>query len=272
LSARVELGTLDVGRLRVAYRRAGEGQPLVLLHGWPSDSREWRRQLDSLSDEFTVVAWDAPGAGSSSDPSETFRLRDWADRLAGFIRVLGLAPAHVAGLSWGGGLALELYGRHPEVIRSLVLVSAYAGWAGSLPAKEVERRLQLMVRNSELPPAEWASALIKTLLTDGATEEMVQELTSIVADLHPAATRVALRAFAKADLRDVLPRIDVPTLLLYGEEDVRAPQRVWEPVHSGIRGSKLVLVPEVGHMIDIEATHRFNAEVRGFLRSVSRGT
>jgi hypothetical protein len=102
-SARAELGAVDVGGLRVAYRRAGEGQPLVLLHGWPSDSREWRRQLDGLSDEFTVAAWDAPGAGRSSDPPETFRLRHWADRLAGFIQVLGLAPARAAGLSWGGG-------------------------------------------------------------------------------------------------------------------------------------------------------------------------
>jgi pimeloyl-ACP methyl ester carboxylesterase len=270
VSARIELGTVEVGELRVAYRRAGEGQPLVLLHGWPSDSREWRRQLDGLSDEFTVVAWDAPGAGHSSDPPQTFRLPDWAEALAGFIQVLGLAPAHVAGLSWGGGLALELYARHPEVVRSLILVSAYAGWGGSLPAEEVEERLQLMVRNSERPPPEWAPALIETLLTDRATEEMVEELTSVVSDHHPAATRVALRAFAEADLRDVLPRIGVPTLLLYGEEDVRAPRRVWEPLHSSISGSKLVLVPDVGHMIDIEAAERFNAEVRGFLRSVPR--
>jgi pimeloyl-ACP methyl ester carboxylesterase len=239
------------------------------LHGWPSDGREWRRQLEGLPDEFTVVAWDAPGAGRSSDPPETFRLPDWADRLAGFIEALGLVPAHVGGLSWGGGLALQLYGRHPEVVRSLILVSAYAGWGGSLPAEEVERRLQLMVRNSQLPPAEWAPALIKTLLTDRATEGMVEDLTSIVSDLHPAATRVALRAFAEADLRDVLPRINVPTLLLYGEEDVRAPRPVWEPLHTRVPGSKLVLVPGVGHMIDIEAAGRFNAEVRGFLRSVS---
>jgi pimeloyl-ACP methyl ester carboxylesterase len=264
----VELDTVEIGGLRIAYRRAGEGQPLVLLHGWPADSREWRRQVEGLSDEFTVVAWDAPGAGRSSDPPETFRLADWADCLTGFIQALGLGPAHMGGLSWGGGLALELYARHPEVIRSLILVSAYAGWGGSLPAEEVERRLQLMVRNSELPPTEWASALVETLLTDRATKYMVEEVTTIVSDLHPVATRRALRAFAEADLREVLPRIDVPTLLLYGEEDVRAPRRVWEPMHSRIPASQIVLVPEVGHMIDIEAAERFNAEVRGFLRSV----
>lgn len=95
---------------------------------------------------------------------------------------------------------------------------------------------------------------------------MVDELTLIVSEFHPAATRFAMRAFAEADLRDVLSRIDVPTLLVYGEQDVRAPRHVWEPLHARIPGSKLVLIPDVGHMVDIEAAERFNAEVRALLR------
>jgi pimeloyl-ACP methyl ester carboxylesterase len=265
-------GTMDeieVRGHRIAYRRKGEGPALVLLHGWPVDSREWRRQLDGLSDEFTVVAWDAPGAGASSDPPETFRLSDWADCLAAFIVTLGLERPHVGGLSWGGGLALELYGRHPGVVRTLILLSAYAGWAGSLPAEVVEQRLQLMLRNSQLPPAQWAPALIGTLVTKNATPEMAEELRSMISELHPAATRTAMRAFAAADLRDVLPRVRVPTLLLCGEEDVRAPRAVWEALHTSIRDSELVVIPGVGHAIDIEAGERVNAELRAFLQARS---
>jgi pimeloyl-ACP methyl ester carboxylesterase len=258
---------VEVGGHRIAYQRKGEGAPLVLLHGWPLNSREWRRQIDGLSDEFMVVAWDAPGAGRSSDPPETFGLHEWADCLAAFIDALNMGPAHVAGLSWGGGLALELYRRHPTVLRTLILASAYAGWAGSLPAEVVEQRLQLMLRNSELPPDQWAPALIRTLLSDGAAQDMADELNSIISEIHPAGTRVAMRAFAQADLRDVLPTIDVPTLVLSGEQDVRAPRDVWEPLHSRIRGSKLTLIPGVGHMVDMEASERFNAEVRSFLRA-----
>jgi pimeloyl-ACP methyl ester carboxylesterase len=259
---------IEVQSHRIAYERKGKGSPLILLHGWPSNSREWRRQIDALSDEFTVVAWDAPGAGRSSDPPERFRLADWADCLAAFIDALGLGRPHVAGLSFGGGLALELYRRHPATPRALVLTSAYAGWAGSLPPEVVRERLQLMLRNCDLPSDRWAPAWIRTLLTEEASEDMVGELMLIASEFHPAATRVAMRAFAEADLRDVLPRIDVPTLLLYGDRDVRAPKQVWEPLHSGIRRSKLVLIPEVGHMIDIEAAERFNTEVRAFLRAV----
>jgi pimeloyl-ACP methyl ester carboxylesterase len=263
------MNEVEVGGHRIAYQKKGEGPTLVLLHGWPLDGREWRRQIDGLSDEFTVVAWDALGSGRSSDPPETFRLHDWADCLAAFIEALELGRPHVAGLSWGGGLALELHRRHPTVLRTLILASAHAGWAGSLPPEVVEQRLQLMLRNSELPPDQWAPALIETLVTKKATADMVDELSSMITEFHPAATRVAMRAFAEADLRDVLPRIDVPTLLLCGEEDMRAPRHVWEALHSGIRGSKLVLIPGVGHVIDIEAAERFNAEVRAFLRTQS---
>jgi pimeloyl-ACP methyl ester carboxylesterase len=129
------LDTVDAGGHRITYERKGEGPPLVLLHGYVGDRGMWRPQIDGLSDEFTVVAWDAPGFGGSSDPPETFRLSDFADCLAAFIDALGLERPHVAGLSFGGGLALELYRRHPSLPRTLVLASAYAGWAGSLPAE-----------------------------------------------------------------------------------------------------------------------------------------
>jgi pimeloyl-ACP methyl ester carboxylesterase len=69
------LAAIEVGGLRVAYRRVGQGPPLVLLHGGLGDSREWRRQLEGLAQEFTAVAWDAPGCGGSSDsPASSGRL------------------------------------------------------------------------------------------------------------------------------------------------------------------------------------------------------
>jgi pimeloyl-ACP methyl ester carboxylesterase len=262
---------VEVHGLRIAYQRRGEGPPLVLVHGWPADSRQWHRQIDALSSEFTVVAWDAPGAGRSSDPPEAFRLSDWADCLAVFIDALRLAQPHVVGLSFDGGLALELYRRHPSVPRTLILASAYAGWAGSLPAKVVNDRLGLMLRNCDLPPDLWAPGLIRTLLTDQAPADLVDELMSIISAFHPAATREAMRTFAEADLRDVLSTIDVPTLLLYGDADERTGPSVWDPLHSSIRDSKLVLIPGAGHVIDIQAPERFNAEVLEFLRQVGSG-
>ena len=262
---------VEVGGLRVAYRRAGQGAPLVLLHGGLADSREWRRQLAGLADEFTVVAWDAPGCGGSADPPAKWRLPDYADGLAGLIHALDLGRPRVGGLSWGAGLALELYRRHPQIPSSLVLASAYAGWAGSLPPEVVQERLRQVMREAELPPAEWVRGYLPGLFTDGAPAELVEEALAMMLEVRPAGMRPMVRGFAEADLREVLPRIQVPTLLLYGDADRRSPlEVVARDLHASIPGSRLVLIHGVGHQCDMEAPERFNAEVRGFLRSVQR--
>jgi len=264
----VGMDHVEVGGLWVTYRQAGQGPPLVLLHGGLGDSREWRRQLEGLADDFTVTAWDAPGCGGSSDPPETFRLPDYADCLAGFIQALDLGRPHVGGLSWGGGLALELYRRHPQVPRSLVLASAYAGWAGSLPPEVVAERVERAMREAELPPEQWVPGYLPGLFTDSASAELVEEALAMMLDVRPAGMRPMLQGFAEADLRDVLSRIEVPTLLLYGDADRRSPvEVVGRDLNDKIPGSRLVVMPGVGHQSDMEAPDRFNAEVRGFLRS-----
>jgi pimeloyl-ACP methyl ester carboxylesterase len=259
---------VEVAGLRIAFQRAGTGPPLVLLHGGFSDSRAWRRQLEDLSDEFTVVAWDAPGCGRSSDPPETFRLPDYADCLADFVDAAGLGTPHVGGLSFGGGLALELYRRHPGSPRSLVLASAYAGWAGSLPEQEVQARLERALRDAQRPPREWVDTYLPTFFTDDVPQGVVDETVEMMLDTRPGGMIPMLRGFAEADLREVLPRIAVPTLLLYGADDVRSPRPVAEELHARIPTSRLVVMPDVGHVAQMEAPDVFNAHVRAFLRSV----
>lgn len=264
----VALNQIEIGDLRVAYRQAGTGPPLVLLHGGISDSRVWLRQLEDLSTEFTVVAWDAPGCGDSSDPPAAFRLADYADCLAGFIGTLGLGRPHVLGHSFGGGLALQLYGRHPTIVRTLILAGAYAGWAGSLPPREVKRRLLAALEMAGSRSSQRDPARPNGVPAASPNPRLAAESEAIAAGLHPVGTRVMATAFAEADLRHVLPLVDVPTLLLYGEADERAPLQVAEDIHRGIRGSELVMLPRVGHESYLEAPQRFNAEVRRFLRSI----
>jgi pimeloyl-ACP methyl ester carboxylesterase len=259
---------VQVDGLRIAYERKGAGPPLVLLHGGPTDHREWRHQIEGLSDEFTVVAWDAPGCGHSSDPPETFRAPEYAECLATFIHALDLGRPHVAGLSFGSVLALELYRRYPLVPRTLVLASAYAGWAGSLPPDAVEPRVQDWLRKAELPPDQFALEWLPGLISESARPELVDEVALMLSDFHPVGQRVMPRAFGAVDLSDVLPRIEVPTLLLYGDRDVRSPVSVGEDLQKKIPGSRLAVIAGAAHLCDIEAGEQFNAQVRAFLRSV----
>jgi len=259
---------VTIDGMRIAYSARGNGRPLVLLHGAISDGRDWRPQVEELSDQFRVVAWDAPGAGSSSDPPESFSLADYAATLAGFVRALGLEHPHICGLSFGAGLAIALYEHDPSLPASLVLASAYAGWNGSLPAEEVRQRLQGALRDTERPADEVVSSFLPSLFASPVSRQTIDEIRSIMLEFHPAGVRAMARAFAAADLRHVLPSIAIPTLLLYGDQDVRAPRAVAEQLHTAIPRSRLVFIEGVGHQSNLEAPQRFNDEVRAFLRSV----
>ena len=263
-----EIEQVEVGGLTLAYRRAGQGPALVLLHGAYEDSRIWSRQLDGLSDAFTVIAWDAPGCGRSDDPPGTFRASDYGDCVAGFLDALQLTAPHVLGLSWGSALALSLYERHPGAVKSLVLASAYAGWAGSLSPDEVQRRLRQVLREVELPPQQFVGDWLPTLLTASAPQSLVDEVSAIMSDFHPAGMRTAVLGMAEADYRAVLPTITLPTLLLYGEADVRSPLSVAKELHTQIPRSTLMVLPGAPHLAQVETPELFNGAVRDFLSGI----
>jgi pimeloyl-ACP methyl ester carboxylesterase len=265
------MDTVGVSGLRIAYQRAGQGPPLVLLHGAYEDSRIWSPQLEGLSGGFTVIAWDAPGCGQSDDPPPDFSGEDLGEALAGFLRVAVPGKPHVLGLSWGSCVALELYRGHPELPASLVLASAYAGWAGSLPPEEVQRRYSQVLAELDQPPEQFIPVWVPTLFTKRADPAVVERTSAIMADFRPSGMRALLNASVHADYRDVLPTIAVPTLLLYGAEDVRSPLGVAREMHRQIPGCTLVVIPDVGHMVAAETPEAFNAEVRRFLHGITGG-
>jgi pimeloyl-ACP methyl ester carboxylesterase len=256
---------VEVAGLEIAYERVGEGPPLVLLQGFVGDGpTTWRHQLDALSDRYTVVAWDAPGAGRSSDPPEHFGVDGYAECLAGFLEALDLAPACVVGLSFGGIVALALQRRHAATASRLVLASSYAGWTGSLGAEAAEARLRGSLALSEGTPDAFVGALLPTMFATAVPRATVEAFESAMRAFHPPGFRAMARASAE-DVRDVLPTIGVPTLLVYGERDVRAPMTVAQSLRDAIPGSRLVVLPDAGHVCNVEAPAAFEAAVRQFL-------
>ena len=254
--------------LEIAYERVGEGPPLVLVHGGTVDSRMWQPQLAALADEFTVVAWDEPGVGRSSDVPAGFGLADYARCLAALIDALELGPAHVAGLSWGGTVVLELYRRHAELVVTMILVDTYAGWKGSLPAEEVRARVELYRRVVAAPAGEF-DPTPPGLFAGAPPAEFVPLLEAMAAEVRRESMNTALSAMAEADQRDLLPRIAVPTLLIWGERDARSPLSVARQFEQAIPAAKLVVIPGAGHVSNLEQPEPFNDAVREFCRTHS---
>ena len=195
---------------------------------------------------------------------------EYADCLAGWLEIVGVKRPHVLGLSWGATLALELHRRHSDVPASLVLVGAYAGWAGSLPPDVVAQRVQRFLAFADLPPEQVIDDFLPTLFSVNAAADVVEETRRIMRDnagtYHPAGYRAMLLAMAEADLRDVLPRIAVPTLLVYGEHDQRSPLEVANDLRRRIADAEYVVIPGAGHLCNAEAPEAFNAHIRRFLR------
>jgi pimeloyl-ACP methyl ester carboxylesterase len=261
--------TVSAGRVRaagveVAYERVGQGPPLVLVHSAGGDAREWHRQMTGLADEFTVVAWDEPGAGRSSDVPADFGLAGYATALAALVETL-TAPAHVCGLSWGGTVALELYRRRPELVATLVLADTYAGWKGSLPDQELHARVASVERMLGAP-AGTVHPAFPGLFAGRPRREIKELLNAVAADVRPESLRAVLGAIAEADLRAVLPRITAPTLLVWGELDARSPLSVAREFARAVPHAELVVIPGAGHMSNLERPDEFNAAVRAFCR------
>jgi pimeloyl-ACP methyl ester carboxylesterase len=262
-----ELTRAEVNGHSVAYRYAGEGPPLVLLHGFLCDSRCWRRQLADLSDCFRVVAWDAPGAGSSSDPPDPFTITDWAQCLAGFLDLVGIERAHVLGLSWGGILAQEFYRVYPDRVLALILSGTYPGWKGSLPESACKKRLERCFLESLLPPEEVVARWVPEFFTEGASHDLKEEMSAVVSDFHPLGFRLMAKSSADTDTTDLLPNIGVPTLVLWGDDDRRSPMDIAKQLRDAIPNAELAIIAKAGHLSNMEQPEEFNAQVRRFCRS-----
>jgi pimeloyl-ACP methyl ester carboxylesterase len=254
--------------LEIAYERVGDGPPLVLVHGAAEDRRVWQPQIAALADEFTVVAWDEPGAGRSSDVPADFGLADYANCLAALVEAIGLGPAHVAGLSWGGTVVQELYRHHPGLVATLILIDTYAGWRGSLSEEEVRARVT-GVRQMLAAHAEEFDPTPPGLFAGDPPGKFVPLLEKIAAYVRPESLGKQLSVMASADQRDLLPQIAVPTLLIWGELDARSPLSVARQFEHAIPDAELVVIPESGHVSNLEQPERFNDAVREFCRAHS---
>jgi pimeloyl-ACP methyl ester carboxylesterase len=259
---------VDVDGVRIAYTVAGSGPPLVLLHGAPCDKRTWQWMVPDLSRDHTVLAWDAPGFGESSDIDDSWRAPQFADALAAFVAAVGVERPHVVGHSFGTMVALSLFQRHPAVLASLVLIGGYAGWAGSLPPEEVARRLEMFLGMAELGD-EFDPKSYPGLFSDLIPADRDAALATMMREnVRQATVHAAGHTGAETDLRPVLPTVDVPTLVLHGEADARSPLANAEALHAALSTSQLVVLPRLGHACVVEDPEACASEIRRFVKTL----
>ena len=149
---------------------------------------------------------------------------------------------------------------------TLILAGSYAGWKGSLPAAEVRARVAAMRRMVAAPDDEFDPTLPGPVRRGAAARSSHPCSTAIAADVRPDSLRTQLSAMAGGRPRDLLARIAVPTLLIWGELDARSPLSVAGQFEEAIADTSLVVIPGCGHVSDLERPEEFNDAVRGFCR------
>jgi pimeloyl-ACP methyl ester carboxylesterase len=169
-------------------------------------------------------------------------MADYADAVADLITALDLRRVHLCELSFGGAVALAVYRRHPQLVRSLVLASAYAGWKGSLPPAEVEARLARARGELDVPPAEWIDGYLPGFFARPVPPETLDLARSIMLEVRSAGTRPMLAAFVEADLRGATDHHRARAAALRRSR-LACAAPVAEALHTAIPTSEIVPLP-----------------------------
>jgi 3-oxoadipate enol-lactonase len=257
------------GAPRLTLSCAGAGELAIFLHGVGGNRDNWATQLPAFAQHFRAVAWDARGYGDSDDYEGVLRFSDYADDLVRVLDFFDAESAHIVGLSMGGNIALDFAGRYPTRVRSLVLCDTDRGMA-HLP--EAERRQFVRLRSQPLIAGgrlcDIAPDIVNSLLGPRASAEARAALTESLLRLHPVSYVKSVQATVDFDGRLIPSLIGCPTLVVVGEFDSLTPLSEARQISSQIAGSHLAVIPDAGHLSNIEQPESFNREVLNFLLSV----
>ncbi len=252
--------------INIAYEHAGTGPLLIFLHGVGGNKSNWTSQLDAFQDSYHCVAWDARGYGGSDDPKEEFSFTDFADDLKNLMDHLEAPSAHIVGLSMGGFIAQDFHARYPERVVTLTLASTSPGMGLLTPGQRQDfLAKRLAPLETGLTVADMADAVLKVLTgprADNATRTLLR--ASLQAVRTNPYKRI-LRALVTTDFRQQLPDISVPVLVVVGSDDQVLPVANSKYLAENIRNSKLHVIPDTGHLCNIEASDEFNAILGAFL-------
>lgn len=260
-----------VNGIRLRYELWGEGKtPLVLLHGLGSSADDWMLQLPAFAPHFLCVLPDLRGHGLSDKPDGRYSIALFANDVAQLLEELGLAPAHVLGLSLGGLVAQQLAIERAALVRSLVLINTFPGlWPPPLHALGTLLRRRSSVLGT--PNMADTAGRIAADLFPNAQLAVLRDLTmrrlaANDADAYRRATLAVLRFRPGRRLR----RVTQPTLIIAGENDRIVPRVYQERLRRQLPHAQFVTIADSGHASNIDQPEAVNAAVLAFLLALER--
>ncbi len=261
----------NVNGLRMHYRIVGDGPPLVLIMGLSGDLTWWEPLVRELEDSFRLVLFDNRGAGLTEKPDEKYTIPMFAADTVGLMTALDIPKAHIFGVSMGGMIAQEIVLGHPDRVDRLVLGCTHAGGKSFImPSGEAVQAMTL-TRGKSLE--EIARQNMVILFGPKFRHQNPAFIEATVARFveNPPTRKPFSQQFWAAiahDCHDRLADIRKPALILTGDADVLIPPANSEVLRKGIPGSRLVTLPDAGHVFFIEAAGETGRILREYLLGI----
>lgn len=261
-----------VNHIEIAYESAGKGVPIVLIHGHPFDHTMWDPQVNAFSGLYQVIAPDLRGYGASQLPRPAnSRFEDYAADVILLMDHLNVDSFHLAGLSMGGQIIMEIFRQAPGRVKSLIFADTFAG-PDTPEARQArnEQATRLEKEGMEGYANEVIGKMIRREHVQSMPEVAAHVMKMMKATL-PVAAAAAMRARGNRInyLTEVLPKINIPTLVIVGRQDEFTPIAKAEELKENLQNCKLVIIEDSGHMPNLEHPEAFNKVVLDFLEGIS---
>jgi pimeloyl-ACP methyl ester carboxylesterase len=262
--------TISADGLPICVEQCGDGPDVLLIAGLGDPIEAWDFQLDGLASDWHLIAYDNRGVGRTPLPPEPFSVATMADDAAAVLRGLQLRNVHVAGFSGGSVIARELTRRHPDLVKSLVLV-------GTFGAMDVFMRCAVESFRWQAQSAPSERAFLESFLTwiytprahqDGTVAKIIDEALGFPHPTSAKAMQRGIDAYLAFEDLDRLAANTVPTLVMTGELDLICPPRAGRRVAERIPGARFELLAGEAHQPFQESPEWFNRRVDAFWREV----
>jgi 3-oxoadipate enol-lactonase len=256
-----------VNGVTMAYEARGSGRPILFIHGFPLNRRMWEPQIEEFSKTMHVIAPDLRGHGESESAPGPYEMEMLADDCHALLESLGITgPAVLCGLSMGGYVTLAFYRRYPERAAGLVLAATRAG-ADSAEGKANREKAAAEAQENGI------SAIVDGMLpkimapqTYDRKPELVKQVREIMSGTSVAGVAGAqLGMKERPDSNPLLAEIQVPALVVHGADDQIIPPTEAEAMQAAIPDAQLHILPDAGHLLNLEQPERFNQALSIFL-------
>lgn len=252
-----------INDIRMAYTDVGSGAPVLLLHAFPLSGAMWQSQMAAFQATHRLIVPDLRGFGGTDAPPGPYTMDQQADDVAALLDHLGVEQVTLVGLSMGGYISFAFLRRYPQRVRALVLADTRAGADDTIGKARREANARIAETQGA---ASIAELMIPSLVAPTAAQSVRDTLREIIVANSPDGIAGALRGMAqRPDSTPDLATISVPTLIIVGADDTLTPPSEAQILHAGIAGSRMVTIPECGHIANLEQPAAFNAALGAFL-------